>query len=218
MIRVGSFAVVALLVAFAGLGLYRFDHGGQDWMQVALEREAALLAGAPYEGYGAGGYHAVQQALDRVPFWSPDHGRARAWSAAIAAARRTEASRRYPQLGLPDRGPTPGAGEVGADEPPGTGAPTGENEAESTPRVSVFVTSWCPYCRKLARHLDDLGVAYREVDIERDAAGRDELARKAPFAVGVPVLEIDHEILVGYDTTATDRMLRDAGLIPPKDS
>ena len=35
--------------------------------------------------------------------------------------------------------------------------------------VTMYSTKWCGYCRRLKRQLDQAGLAYREVDIERDA-------------------------------------------------
>jgi mycoredoxin len=34
--------------------------------------------------------------------------------------------------------------------------------------VTMFSTSWCGYCRRLKTQLDREGIAYTEVDIERD--------------------------------------------------
>jgi mycoredoxin len=36
--------------------------------------------------------------------------------------------------------------------------------------LTVYSTSWCGYCRRLKLQLDEAGIAYREVDIERDPA------------------------------------------------
>lgn len=32
----------------------------------------------------------------------------------------------------------------------------------------MFSTTWCGYCRRLKLQLDEAGIAYREVNIERD--------------------------------------------------
>ena len=217
--RIARWAAVLVLGLAASAGLYRLDHGGEDWMQVAFATEAAYLHDANYVGYGMDGYHDVQRALDRVPLWSPDFARARAWSATIARERRLAAGRRHAELGFPRRWRAPAETPVtiaadgdGAD--PTEPEPQAATEATPPPAVTVFVTSWCPYCSKLTRHLTELGVAFREVDVERDRKGRDELARKAPFAMGVPVVEVGSEILMGYDPVTTDRLLREAGLLP----
>jgi mycoredoxin len=34
--------------------------------------------------------------------------------------------------------------------------------------LTMFTTSWCGYCRRLKLRLTEAGIAYREVDIERD--------------------------------------------------
>ena len=34
--------------------------------------------------------------------------------------------------------------------------------------VTMFSTSWCGYCRRLKSQLDREGIAFTEVDIERD--------------------------------------------------
>jgi len=41
----------------------------------------------------------------------------------------------------------------------------------ATPRaaqVTIYTTSWCGYCRRLKDGLDQAGIAFAEVDIERD--------------------------------------------------
>ncbi|GAB3703847.1 mycoredoxin [Mariniluteicoccus flavus] len=35
---------------------------------------------------------------------------------------------------------------------------------------TVYMTTWCPYCRALISDLDRAGIAYAPVDVDRDAA------------------------------------------------
>jgi mycoredoxin len=35
--------------------------------------------------------------------------------------------------------------------------------------LTMYSTRWCGYCRRLKLQLDQAGLTYREVDIERDA-------------------------------------------------
>ena len=37
-----------------------------------------------------------------------------------------------------------------------------------TADLIVYSTSWCPFCHRLKAGLDDAGVTYREVDVDRD--------------------------------------------------
>jgi len=34
--------------------------------------------------------------------------------------------------------------------------------------LTMYTTTWCGYCRRLKLQLDEAGIAYREIDIERD--------------------------------------------------
>ena len=39
-----------------------------------------------------------------------------------------------------------------------------------TADLVVYSTTWCPFCHRLKAGLDDAGVVYREVDVDRDDA------------------------------------------------
>ncbi|GAA0900865.1 mycoredoxin [Pseudonocardia zijingensis] len=35
-------------------------------------------------------------------------------------------------------------------------------------QVTMYSTTWCGYCRRLKLQMDQAGIAYEEIDIERD--------------------------------------------------
>ncbi len=37
-----------------------------------------------------------------------------------------------------------------------------------TARVTMYTTSWCGYCVRLKKGLENVGIAFREVNIEQD--------------------------------------------------
>jgi len=41
----------------------------------------------------------------------------------------------------------------------------------------MYTTTWCGYCRRLKLRLDEAGISYREVNIERDPAAAGFVAR-----------------------------------------
>ncbi len=41
----------------------------------------------------------------------------------------------------------------------------------------MYTTTWCGYCRRLKLLLDQAGIAYREVDVERDPAAAELVQR-----------------------------------------
>jgi mycoredoxin len=63
--------------------------------------------------------------------------------------------------------------------------------------VTLYATARCGYCRRLKRAMDQAGIGYREVDVERDA----EAAELVEYINGgyrlVPTLVFaDEEVLV----------------------
>lgn len=40
---------------------------------------------------------------------------------------------------------------------------------DETGALTLYTTTWCPYCTRLKKLLDEKGVGYTEVDVEEDA-------------------------------------------------
>lgn len=85
----------------------------------------------------------------------------------------------------------------------------------STPKVTVYSTSWCAFCHTEMQWLDKLGVAYVAKDIEADEDAKNELLDKlgGNFS-GVPVTDIAGDIVLGFDRPALQEMLRKHELQP----
>ncbi|MGG2399599.1 glutaredoxin family protein [Pseudomonas sp. SH1-B] len=66
--------------------------------------------------------------------------------------------------------------------------------------IVLYATSWCGYCAKTRELFAADGIAYREVDIEKDAAGR--AAHQALGGRGVPVIDMRGQIIHGFDARA----------------
>ncbi|MCM8762491.1 MAG: thioredoxin family protein [Candidatus Omnitrophica bacterium] len=64
--------------------------------------------------------------------------------------------------------------------------------------VIVYSTSTCPYCRMLKDFLKENNIEFvnYDVGIERDKL--EEMIKKSG-QMGVPVIDIDGEIIVGFD-------------------
>ena len=63
--------------------------------------------------------------------------------------------------------------------------------------VVMYGTSWCPYCAKARKLLDDLDVSYYEYDVENSAEGHAQYVDLG--GRGVPVLQINGKIIRGYN-------------------
>jgi len=66
------------------------------------------------------------------------------------------------------------------------------------PKVTVFSTQNCPYCRMVKAYLERHGVDYLTIDVGTDK----EQAKKMieiSGQYGVPVITVDEEVIVGFD-------------------
>lgn len=73
-----------------------------------------------------------------------------------------------------------------------------EAEAEQEPIV-LYMTSWCGYCRKARKLLDDLDANFVEKNIEKDREAALEFRKKAGRGSGIPVIDFDGTIVRGYN-------------------
>jgi mycoredoxin len=75
--------------------------------------------------------------------------------------------------------------------------------------IVLLSAEWCGYCQALREDLDDMGVSYRELDIETDVDGRS--AFDAVKGRGVPVLVVGQDIIYGYDPQRSRELILAAG-------
>jgi len=64
--------------------------------------------------------------------------------------------------------------------------------------VKVYYTSTCPWCTRAKQFLKDNNIDFQSIDVSADQAAADEMMKKTG-QMGVPVLDIDGEIIVGFD-------------------
>lgn len=72
--------------------------------------------------------------------------------------------------------------------------------------VNVYSTQSCPYCTMVKNYLREKRIAYNDWDVGRDRRKADEMVRKSG-QMGVPVVEINGRIIVGFNKTEIDRAL-----------
>ncbi len=64
--------------------------------------------------------------------------------------------------------------------------------------VKVYSTSTCPFCIRAKQFLKDNNISYENLDVSSNEALGEEMVKKSG-QMGVPVLDIDGEIIVGFD-------------------
>lgn len=80
-------------------------------------------------------------------------------------------------------------------------------ETKKQPKVELFVTSWCGYCKKAEAYLRKKGIQFTTYDIEKDlraARRKDSLTSRK----GVPFALIGDQKLTGFSEMAYERALQ----------
>ena len=72
--------------------------------------------------------------------------------------------------------------------------------------IKVYSTPTCPYCRMAKDYLSSRGASYAEVDVSGDKAAAAEMT-KLSGQMGVPVVVIDGNVIVGFDQAKIDSLL-----------
>ena len=73
-------------------------------------------------------------------------------------------------------------------------------------KITVYSTEQCPWCHTLKDFLKDKSVEFEAKDVAVDEAARAELLKKSG-GMGVPVIDIDGLIIVGFDQEAIEKAL-----------
>jgi len=72
--------------------------------------------------------------------------------------------------------------------------------------VKLFVTPACPYCFTLKEFLKEHNIKFEEVDVSQDEKAREEMIKKSG-KMEAPIIEIDGQIVVGFDKEKIVKLL-----------
>lgn len=73
-------------------------------------------------------------------------------------------------------------------------------------KVVIYTTDSCMYCKMAKQYFHDKGVAYSEKNVGTDAVAREEMIKKSG-QYGVPVIDVDGKLTIGFDKRALADML-----------
>ena len=77
---------------------------------------------------------------------------------------------------------------------------------DSVKQVTVYTADWCGFCHAVKQYLDKIGVAYEQKDVDANPVYAEESVQKSGQR-GIPVIDIDGEIIVGFDRPKIDKAL-----------
>jgi len=82
----------------------------------------------------------------------------------------------------------------------------------STSNVTIYSATWCGFCHAAKAYLDKIGVKYTDLDVDSDPNIANESVEKSGQR-GIPVLDIDGDIIIGFDKPKIDAALKSHNLV-----
>lgn len=76
--------------------------------------------------------------------------------------------------------------------------------------IKIYSTPGCHFCKMAKEYFDSKGVKYEEVGLVGNVEAQKEMVQKSG-QMGVPVIDMDGKIVVGFDRARIDQYLTQAG-------
>jgi glutaredoxin 3 len=72
--------------------------------------------------------------------------------------------------------------------------------------IMIYTTPTCEWCKKTKAYLDKKGIQYINIDVKDDNFKIQEMVKKSGQS-GVPVIDIEGQIIIGYNPQKIDELL-----------
>jgi len=72
--------------------------------------------------------------------------------------------------------------------------------------IKVYSTPTCVYCKTLKEYIRNKGVSFEDIDISKNEKELQKMIKDSG-QMGVPVVDIDGEIITGFDKAKIDKLL-----------
>lgn len=86
-------------------------------------------------------------------------------------------------------------------EPALPAAPMTLATASQSISIEMYSATWCQACQAAHRWMDQEGIAYHTIDVDRQASAQAQLSMLNPHRT-LPTFDIDGQVLVGFDQVA----------------
>ncbi|PIR02938.1 MAG: NrdH-redoxin [Candidatus Magasanikbacteria bacterium CG11_big_fil_rev_8_21_14_0_20_43_7] len=73
-------------------------------------------------------------------------------------------------------------------------------------KITIYSSPGFPACDELKQYLEDLELQFEEIDVSRDDLAWENMVHKSQ-QMSVPVIEIDDQIIIGFDRFRLDKLL-----------
>ncbi len=73
-------------------------------------------------------------------------------------------------------------------------------------KVTIYSTPTCVYCKMAKEFFAKNNVSYEEFNVASDMKAREDMVNKS-HQLGVPVIDIDNNIVIGFDQKTIEGLL-----------
>ena len=73
--------------------------------------------------------------------------------------------------------------------------------------IKIYSTPTCVYCKTLKEYLTEKGHKFEDIDVSKDEKELQKMIKDSG-QMAVPVVDIDGEIIVGFDKSKIDKILK----------
>jgi glutaredoxin-like YruB-family protein len=79
-------------------------------------------------------------------------------------------------------------------------------EENKQKKVVVYSTPNCPICHRAKEYLNKSGISYQDINVAADKTAVQDMIKKSG-QIGVPVILVDEQVMVGYNQAKLIEML-----------
>jgi len=72
--------------------------------------------------------------------------------------------------------------------------------------VIIYSAPWCVYCKMAKAYMDENKIKYTEMDVSADERAKEDMIKKSG-QLAIPVIDVDGEIIIGFDKPALKEAL-----------
>ena len=72
--------------------------------------------------------------------------------------------------------------------------------------ITIYTTPTCVYCNTLKQYLGEKNIQFQEIDVSQDEKALEKMVQISG-QMGVPVIDIDGNIVIGFDRNKIDELL-----------
>ena len=73
--------------------------------------------------------------------------------------------------------------------------------------IKIYSTPTCVYCKTLKAYLKKNNIDFEDIDVSKDEKQLQKMIKDSG-QMGVPVVDIDGEIIIGFDKEKIDKLLK----------